>query len=100
MNDLYMPFYPLSTEANMDGAPMQMGKDATATPCPDVDVNPEVTPNPDAGIDTRLLSLSMAFVPRQNWEEPYDLAKGFAQGTIFPSLDLPFLGSMMTRKEG
>lgn len=36
------------------------------------------------------LSLAMASVPMQPWETPYDAAKALKQGTIFPSLDLPF----------
>ena len=36
------------------------------------------------------LSLAMASVPMQPWETPYNTAKALKQGTIFPSLDLPF----------
>ena len=39
-----------------------------------------------------LLSLAMAFVPRQAWETPYQFDVGLKRGTIFPSLDKPFLG--------
>lgn len=44
------------------------------------------------GIDPRLLSLAMAFVPEQHFETPYEPALAFNRGTIFPALDLPFLG--------
>lgn len=40
--------------------------------------NPEVIP------------LAIATIPMQPWETPYEPAKGLKQGTIFPSLDLPF----------
>lgn len=35
--------------------------------------------------------LAMAYVPMQEWERPYELDVGFQRGTIFPSLDKPFL---------
>lgn len=38
--------------------------------------------------------LAMAYVPMQPWEKIYDPAEGLQAGTIFPSLDLPFLGGM------
>ena len=42
-------------------------------------------PSPGPG-----LCLAIASVPMQLWETPYDPAVGLKQGTIFPSLDLPF----------
>lgn len=36
------------------------------------------------------LTLAIATVPVQPWETPYDPQKALKQGTIFPSLDLPF----------
>lgn len=47
---------------------------------------------PSDSIDPRLLSLAMAFVPRQSWETPYDFDVALKRGTIFPALDKPFLG--------
>lgn len=47
---------------------------------------------PADSIDPRLLSLAMAFVPRQSWETPYDFDVALGRGTIFPALDKPFLG--------
>jgi len=38
------------------------------------------------------ISLSMAYVPFQQWEGLYDPTVGFERGTIFKSLDLPFIG--------
>ena len=34
---------------------------------------------------------AMAYVPWQQWSEPYEMEHGFCRGTIFPQLDLPFL---------
>lgn len=34
----------------------------------------------------------MAYIPFQQWEEPYDSDTGFPIGTIFPALDYPFRG--------
>lgn len=34
----------------------------------------------------------MAYVPWQKWEKMYDEQKALEVGTVFPSLDLPFLG--------
>ncbi len=36
--------------------------------------------------------IGMAYVPYQQWETPYDEAVAFSRGTMFPSLDLPFIG--------
>jgi hypothetical protein len=36
--------------------------------------------------------LAMAYVPWQSWEKTYDDEVAFRVGTVFPSLDLPFLG--------
>jgi hypothetical protein len=36
--------------------------------------------------------VGMAYVPYQMWENPYDDVVGFVRGTIFPSLDKPFIG--------
>lgn len=36
--------------------------------------------------------VAMAYVPWQMWEETYEPEEGFSVGTIFPCLDLPFLG--------
>ena len=34
----------------------------------------------------------MAYVPYQQWEEPYDADTAFPVGTIFPALDYPYRG--------
>lgn len=53
--------------------------------------------NPNGSVAFRPLEQSanftvgMAFVPMQKWERTYDLAIGRKRGTIFPSLDLPFM---------
>ena len=36
--------------------------------------------------------LAMAYVPMQRWKNTYEPAEGWHRGTIFPELDLPFLG--------
>lgn len=36
------------------------------------------------------LPLAIATIPMQPWETPYEPEKALKQGTIFPSLDLPF----------
>lgn len=36
--------------------------------------------------------IGMMYVPYQKWEEPYDTELAHSRGTIFPSLDLPFIG--------
>lgn len=42
--------------------------------------------------DYRKFPVAMAYVPMQPWEGLYDLETGLRRGTIFPSLDKPFLG--------
>ena len=36
-------------------------------------------------------TVGMAYVPMQRWEQTYDLATARKRGTLFPSLDLPFV---------
>ena len=36
--------------------------------------------------------LAMAYVPFQMWEKPYEADVGLSRGTIFPSIDKPFIG--------
>lgn len=36
--------------------------------------------------------VAMAYVPYQFWEKPYDEYAALSRGTIFPSLDKPFIG--------
>lgn len=36
--------------------------------------------------------LAIANIPMQNWNGTYEVEKAFQRGTIFPELDLPFLG--------
>lgn len=40
------------------------------------------------------LPLAMCYVPMQRWNTTYPLDKGLERGTIFPELDLPFIGGM------
>ena len=37
--------------------------------------------------------LAMAYVPWQRWQNPYEYEEGLKAGTIFPDLNLPFLGA-------
>ena len=35
---------------------------------------------------------AMMYVPFQKWEKTYDAEAGLSRGTVFPSLDKPFIG--------
>ncbi len=35
--------------------------------------------------------LAMAYIPFQQWEEPYSCEKALSAGTVFASLEMPFL---------
>lgn len=41
--------------------------------------------------------IAMMYVPYQEWETPYDPDLALSRGTIFPSLDLPFIGKEAVR---
>ena len=41
--------------------------------------------------------IAMAYVPYQQWEKLYDDAVAISRGTIFPSLDKPFIGEEAVR---
>ena len=36
--------------------------------------------------------IGICYVPMQKWEQLYDEDTGFSAGTVFPALNLPFLG--------
>lgn len=38
------------------------------------------------------VSLAMAYVKMQNFDEFYDPELAFTRGTVFPDLDMPFIG--------
>lgn len=38
------------------------------------------------------VSVAMAYVPFQQWCDVYNSDKALCQGTVFPVLDLPFMG--------
>ena len=40
--------------------------------------------------------LAMARVPMQPWCQTYDSATALSRGTLFPALDLPYLGRKAT----
>lgn len=46
------------------------------------------------------LPLAMAYVPWQQWQEPYPCDMALLRGTIFPCLDLPFKGSQRRQCRG
>ena len=43
--------------------------------------------------------VGMAYVPVQFWEKTYDDATALARGTLFPSLDKPFIGEEAVKHE-
>lgn len=47
---------------------------------------------PAAPAGSQPMVVGMAYVPWQRWQQPYDYEKGLETGTIFPDLNLPFLG--------
>lgn len=48
-----------------------------------------IVPNMTAGFER--YPVGMGYVPMQNWEVPFPMERGFSRGTIFPSLDYPFV---------
>ncbi len=42
------------------------------------------------GVFPAQMSLAMAYVPYQTWEEPYGAGEALQAGTVFPSLVKPF----------
>ena len=45
-------------------------------------------------------SIAMAYIPYQMWEKPYDEAVAMSRGTMFPSLDKPFIGEEAVNNNG
>lgn len=44
-----------------------------------------------AAFDQEHFPVGMGYVPMQGWESTYPMEQGFQRGTIFPSLDDPFM---------
>lgn len=62
------------------------GSDSNAAPCPaPMSKFPVSTP------------IGMMYVPFQKWESPYEPELALSRGTIFPCLDLPFIGREAVR---
>ena len=55
-------------------------------------VTPGTGSQTDTGGTTRLgPQLAVAYVPMQGWEATYEPTAALCRGTIFPSLDMPFM---------
>ncbi len=52
----------------------------------------EAEPDSSFGAFPEETPLAMAYVPFQKWEKPYDAETALCRGTLFPSLDKPFIG--------
>ena len=84
--------------------PESEGGTPMPSPMPEPMPTPMPEPMPENGrlpadsIDPALLALAMGFVPRQAWEVPYEYDVALKRGTIFPSLDKPFLGEEAVRR--
>ena len=61
------------------------------SPCPPClcDENCSCQPQPPQ----QTMRVGMAYVPWQRWQNPYEYEEGLKAGTIFPDLNLPFLGA-------
>ena len=46
----------------------------------------------DEGMFPQRISLAMSYVPNQAFENLYDEPTAFSRGTLFKSLDFPFVG--------
>lgn len=44
------------------------------------------------------MALAMAYVPYQQWEQPYETDVALDRGTIFPCLDKPFIGEEAVKR--
>ncbi len=54
--------------------------------------------NDDSKCDSDKWALGMAYVPWQQWGNVYEPCKALNAGTIFPVLDLPFMGRSCGRR--
>ena len=72
-----------STTNGMNGATNGMNGTNNDTNCA---AHTPLKPFPDK------TPIGMAYIPFQQWETPYSDTKAFSKGTIFPSLDKPFIG--------
>jgi len=51
----------------------------------------QTIPAAPEGVFPPQMTLAMAYVPYQSWEEPYPADDALCAGTVFPSLNMPFL---------
>lgn len=67
----------------------------TAAPFTQTDNTPVCCSDTSKYDDLSGMSLAMAYVPWQEWQNIYEAEKGFHCGTIFEELNMPFNGIRM-----
>ncbi|MBR6045514.1 MAG: spore coat associated protein CotJA [Ruminococcus sp.] len=66
----------------------------------DDDVMPEAAACPmPRSVFPADMPLAMAYVPFQTWQKTYDSDAALSRGTLFPCLDLPFIGEEAARND-
>ena len=79
--------------ANFDEDRMRQSKEQKIQPTAKINAPAPSCDTVCSPVETRQpMSLAMAYVPWQRWQETYPLEEGFHHGTIFPDLNLPFEG--------
>ena len=82
MNDMKIPYgCPYKDMSEMDIADEKLAKETQYKEAN----NKETAKCPN-------MVLAMAYVLDQTWETPYEVNEALKRGTLFPSLDKPFLG--------
>lgn len=81
------------------GMPITIGTGAGTACSPAQPPRPEQPQMPEiqGNFDDMLLGnlpVAMAYVPMQRWNTTYSPQEALTRGTLFPELDLPFLGGM------
>ena len=73
------------------GMMQNTSRPAMACPAQKTETCPSRQTMPADCFDRDHFPVGMGYVPMQNWETPYSMEQGFRRGTIFPSLDYPFM---------
>lgn len=74
----------------LEALPLGCPKDTSAGALTDTSANTSASASSKQKLQPMVLA--MAYVPWQRFEKTYDLNEALEIGTIFPELDLPFLG--------
>ena len=93
MNEMNIPYgLPYRDMSEMNAPSGKPYKDMSEMKTTNSNPHKSMSENEHVPTTCPKMVLAMAYVLDQKWETPYEVTEGIHRGTLFPSLDKPFLG--------